>query len=83
VDAVTVTSQEVLTAWLTSRGASEIAEPLTFVVTLDGYLRLAPRRSEHVDCAAGQDVLAAGGNHGRGALRSLRGIARRGRGLPG
>jgi hypothetical protein len=59
-DAVTVTSPEVLTAWLASRGASEIAEPFTFVVILDGHLRLAPRRSEHIDCAAGQDVLAAG-----------------------
>ena len=27
---------------------------------LDARLRLAPRRSEHVDCAAGQHVLAAG-----------------------
>jgi hypothetical protein len=35
-------------------------EPCTFVVTLDGDLRLAPRRSEHVALAAGQDVLAAG-----------------------
>ena len=26
----------------------------------DARLRLAPRRSEHVDCAAGQHVLAAG-----------------------
>jgi hypothetical protein len=60
LDAVTVTSQQVLTAWLASRGASEIAGPLTFVVTLDGHLPLAPRRSEHAGCAAGQDVLAAG-----------------------
>jgi hypothetical protein len=30
------------------------------VAGLDGWLRLAPRRSEHVDCAAGQPVLAAG-----------------------
>src|SRR5215469_1060399 len=59
-DAVTVTSQQVLNGWLASRGTSEIAEPFTFVVILDGQLRLAPRRSEHVDCAAGQDVLAAG-----------------------
>jgi hypothetical protein len=60
VDAVTVTSQETLAGWLASRSASEIAEPFTFVVTPDGHLRPAPRRSEHVDCAAGQDVLAAG-----------------------
>lgn len=32
----------------------------TFVVTSDGVLRLAPRRSEHVDCAGGGEVLAAG-----------------------
>jgi hypothetical protein len=30
------------------------------VVDLQGVLRLAPRRSEHVACAAGQPVLAAG-----------------------
>lgn len=33
---------------------------VTFVVTLAGTLRVAPRRSEHVACAAGQDILAAG-----------------------
>jgi hypothetical protein len=33
---------------------------LTFVVTPDGVLRVAPRRSEHVACAGGQDVLTAG-----------------------
>ena len=55
-----MTSQQVLTGWLASRGASEIAEPFTFVVILDGHRRLAPRRSEHADCAAGHDVLAAG-----------------------
>lgn len=35
-------------------------EAFTFVVGLDGLLRLAPRRSEHVACAAGGDVLGAG-----------------------
>ncbi|GAB2604217.1 hypothetical protein Aab01nite_77810 [Paractinoplanes abujensis] len=35
-------------------------EPLTFVVGVDGWLKLAPRRSEHVVLADGQDVLAAG-----------------------
>jgi hypothetical protein len=35
-------------------------EPFTYVVGLDGLLRLAPRRSEHVACAGGQDVLGAG-----------------------
>lgn len=33
---------------------------LTYVVTLDGVLRLAERRSEHIACAGGDDVLAAG-----------------------
>jgi hypothetical protein len=32
----------------------------TFVVTPDGVLRLAPRRTEHVACAAGGEVLTAG-----------------------
>ncbi|WP_236045671.1 hypothetical protein [Paractinoplanes ovalisporus] len=35
-------------------------EPVTYVVGLDGWLRLAPRRSEHVVLARGEDVLAAG-----------------------
>jgi hypothetical protein len=35
-------------------------EPFTFVIDLDGTLRLAPRRSEHVACAGGQPVLSAG-----------------------
>ncbi|MEU5881298.1 hypothetical protein [Spirillospora sp. NPDC047279] len=39
---------------------SDLSEPFTYVVALDGTLRLAPRRSEHVACAAGAPVLAAG-----------------------
>lgn len=35
-------------------------EPFTYVVDVDGVLRLAPRRSEHVACAGGGEVLAAG-----------------------
>lgn len=35
-------------------------EGATFVVTVDGALWLAPRRSEHVGCARGAPVLAAG-----------------------
>ncbi|WP_405523048.1 hypothetical protein [Streptomyces canus] len=46
-----------LDGWLSGRGP---AETFTFVVALDGLLRLAPRRSEHVACAGGADVLAAG-----------------------
>jgi hypothetical protein len=41
--------------------AAESAEPFTFVVAHDGFLRLAPRSSEHLTCAGGADVLAAGG----------------------
>ncbi|WP_443041023.1 hypothetical protein [Streptomyces sp. B21-102] len=40
--------------------AEDGGEPFTYVVGLDGLLRLAPRRSEHVACAEGQDVLGAG-----------------------
>ncbi|MFG3029887.1 hypothetical protein ACGFZJ_15440 [Streptomyces sp. NPDC048253] len=39
---------------------AEEGEPFTYVVGLDGLLRLAPRRSEHVACAGGADVLGAG-----------------------
>ncbi|NNN29105.1 hypothetical protein HLK59_01795 [Streptomyces sp. S3(2020)] len=49
-----------LGAWVTERGEAEAREPYTFVVDLDGRLRLAPRRSEHVACAGGRPVLAAG-----------------------
>jgi hypothetical protein len=49
-----------LAGWLAGRDPRELAEPLTFVVALDGVLRLAPRRSEHVALAGGRDVLAAG-----------------------
>ena len=57
---ITVMSAQVLAGWVAGRPAAEVREPFTFVVGLDGWLRLAPRRSEHVDCAAGQPVLAAG-----------------------
>ncbi|KOG29047.1 hypothetical protein [Streptomyces resistomycificus] len=49
-----------LDVWLSGRGAAESGEPFTFVVAPDGLLRLAPRRSEHVACAGGGEVLAAG-----------------------
>ena len=32
----------------------------TYVITVDGALRVAPRRTEHVACAAGGPVLTAG-----------------------
>ena len=47
-------------AWLTTCGEDELAEPFTFVIALDGILRLAPRRSEHVACVGGAPVLSAG-----------------------
>jgi hypothetical protein len=37
-----------------------IGEPVTYVVGVDGMLRIAHRRSEHVACAGGGEVLAAG-----------------------
>ncbi|MFF8932421.1 hypothetical protein ACF1AO_34730 [Streptomyces longwoodensis] len=46
--------------WIVEQSAAELAEPFTFVVGLDGVLRLAPRRSEHVACAGGAMVLSAG-----------------------
>lgn len=49
-----------LDARLSGHGTAECTEPFTFVVTPDGLLRLAPRRSEHVACAGGGDVPAAG-----------------------
>ncbi len=51
-----------LAAWVTAN-AGELAGDgfaVTYVVTTDGLLRVAPRRSEHVACAGGGDVLAAG-----------------------
>ncbi|KAB8197660.1 hypothetical protein FH608_003765 [Nonomuraea phyllanthi] len=46
--------------WAAEHAAAELAEPFTFVVDMDDVLRLAPRRSEHVACAAGRPVLSAG-----------------------
>ncbi|KAA6200117.1 hypothetical protein F2B00_22000 [Streptomyces parvus] len=46
--------------WAAGQAAVELLEPFTFVVGMDGVLRLAPRRSEHVACANGEPVLSAG-----------------------
>ncbi|GAA3974505.1 hypothetical protein GCM10023085_66290 [Actinomadura viridis] len=46
--------------WLEGRDRDERDEPFTYVVDLGGTLLLAPRRSEHVACAGGAPVLAAG-----------------------
>ncbi|WP_193510896.1 hypothetical protein [Streptomyces griseoloalbus] len=47
-------------SWIAELSAAELTEPFTFVVGVDGVLRLAPRRSEHVACAGGAMVLSAG-----------------------
>jgi hypothetical protein len=60
VDAAAVGTAAALAGWLAGRERGELLEPFTFVVALDGELRLAPRRSEHVALAGGHDVLAAG-----------------------
>jgi hypothetical protein len=49
-----------LDRWMTGDQAAAAGEPLTFVVTATGMLRVAPRQSEHVAAARGDDVLAAG-----------------------
>jgi hypothetical protein len=49
-----------LESWAEARSRAELREPFTYVVDEDGVLRLAPRRSEHIDCAGGSDVPAAG-----------------------
>jgi hypothetical protein len=46
--------------WVAAVDARDLAEPFTYVVDVDGVLRLAPRRSEHVACAGGGEVLGAG-----------------------
>ncbi|GAB2995762.1 hypothetical protein GCM10023080_072550 [Streptomyces pseudoechinosporeus] len=55
-----IESAEDLEGFLTSRDRDELSEPFTFIVDPSGVLRLAPRRSEHVACADGGPVLAAG-----------------------
>jgi hypothetical protein len=55
--------EELLSLVTSSRGGALDARcsgTFTFVVTTDGIVRVAPRHSEHVACAAGEDVLSAG-----------------------
>ncbi|WP_431952481.1 hypothetical protein [Actinacidiphila sp. bgisy167] len=49
-----------LREWLEGAAAAKREEPFTYVVDPAGTLLLAPRRSEHVACAGGGPVLAAG-----------------------
>jgi hypothetical protein len=55
-----IRTREEFDDWVGTVDARELAEPFTYVVDVAGVLRLAPRRSEHVACAAGGAVLAAG-----------------------
>lgn len=55
-----VRSPDDLRAWLADAGPAERDDPFTYVVDLAGTLLLAPRRSEHVACAGGGPVRAAG-----------------------
>lgn len=50
-------SRAELEAWVRKCGGDGW---FTYVVDLSGSLKLAPRRSEHVACAGGEPVLAAG-----------------------
>jgi hypothetical protein len=54
-----ITSESSLREWI-AKNPDGLREGCTFVVGLDGVLRLAPRRSEHVACAGATEVLAAG-----------------------
>jgi hypothetical protein len=58
-----VESAQDLAQWLRQSGQTQNHAgliPVTFVVDKDGYLRVADRRSEHIACAGGGPVLAAG-----------------------
>lgn len=59
---LTITSLAELRAWVAANEADREhgTVPATFTVIVDGTLRIAPRRSEHVACASGGPVLAAG-----------------------
>ncbi|GGR73003.1 hypothetical protein GCM10010169_16240 [Micromonospora fulviviridis] len=49
-----------LDAYLAAADPRDRDEPFTYVIEPAGTLRLAPRRSEHVACAGGGEVLGAG-----------------------
>lgn len=62
-----IRSRAALAEWLRAH-PDALREGATYVVGVGGELRLAPRRSEHIDCAGGEDVLAAGEIEFGGAL---------------
>ncbi len=52
---------DALREWLHARGQGRVdGLTVTYVIDLDGVLRLADRHSEHIACSRGQAVLAAG-----------------------
>ncbi|MBN8613812.1 MAG: hypothetical protein J0L92_24665 [Deltaproteobacteria bacterium] len=53
-------SHDDLERWARDRATGELRAPFTYVVEVEGWLRLAPRESEHVACAGGREVLGAG-----------------------
>lgn len=55
-----ISAVEDLVSWITSRPLDERSQPFTYTVGEDEVFRIAPRRSEHVACAGGREVLAAG-----------------------
>jgi hypothetical protein len=59
---VPITSLDSLLAWLRAAQLAETDDDgwATYVVDLAGRLLVAPRRTEHVACASGKSVLAAG-----------------------
>ena len=59
---VIIVSKDALLAWLRAARLSDSYDDgwATYVVDLGGRLLVAPRRTEHVACASGKSVLAAG-----------------------
>lgn len=58
---ISILSVDDLLTWLEQQDEwSDDSITVTFIVSPEGTLRIAPRRSEHVACAQGGPVLAAG-----------------------
>ncbi|MET8832750.1 hypothetical protein ABZV78_02360 [Micromonospora sp. NPDC004540] len=55
-----VRSPAELDTYLAAADPRDRDEPFTYVIDTSGTLRLAQRRSEHVACAGGEEVLGAG-----------------------